>query len=340
MPNNASAQQVAYKAGGDNTILRMVLHRVWDTQCWLCVRPVVFRDVQIDHLIAQRGGGDIQTLLENFDLPSTFDLNDPSNLAPICGPCNLEKGNRQIASTRLSLILERAAAKRGRVVREVEHFNLTKSVSPALLKLVEADLESPDVRSVFVQWAPIIGQRLADIDPQLADFVTTRVLAPFELWDGIETVSLDLQLQERGRAAIDILENGLRLDLQLVFESIARKSIEVVVNAAQDQVASLSDTDPGEGVVTALDLDLDVLDFSLMGSIVRISARTTIRLTMTASIVEDAPDGDGLVDRQGEAFGTAACDADVVADFERPRSYEIEHLGLDDQSLEIETWVE
>ncbi|MGV9764793.1 hypothetical protein [Micromonospora tulbaghiae] len=61
---------VRYQLNADNTVLRDVLHRLWDYRCYACGTPKDFTDVQIDHLIARNlTPANRTTVLHGYDCP-------------------------------------------------------------------------------------------------------------------------------------------------------------------------------------------------------------------------------------------------------------------------------
>lgn len=53
--NYRAPADVRYQVSGDNSILKLVLYRLWNKRCYWCMTSVVFRDAQIDHAIPRSG---------------------------------------------------------------------------------------------------------------------------------------------------------------------------------------------------------------------------------------------------------------------------------------------
>ena len=47
------ANSVRYKVNDDNSLLRFVLHELWEYKCYWCNTPKDYNDIQIDHIIPQ-----------------------------------------------------------------------------------------------------------------------------------------------------------------------------------------------------------------------------------------------------------------------------------------------
>lgn len=63
-PDGSSITTVRYIPHADNAVLRDALYEVWGLKCYLCGRPKLFQDIQIDHLIAHTiAAADFQALL-------------------------------------------------------------------------------------------------------------------------------------------------------------------------------------------------------------------------------------------------------------------------------------
>jgi hypothetical protein len=71
--------------GGNNAVLRLVLHTVWGQRCYWCNRPKDYNDIQIDHIVPRsQGFAGRHEILDAHRLSHNFDVDDPRNLAPIC----------------------------------------------------------------------------------------------------------------------------------------------------------------------------------------------------------------------------------------------------------------
>jgi hypothetical protein len=332
-----AANEVRYQPNGDNTVLRMAIYRSWKSKCWFCTTPTDFRDIQIDHLIP-RASGLNNEVKADYDLPEDFDVDDPMNLAPICGNCNRDKGTRHLQVPRLGLKLEQAAEKRAGIIREVANFRLSREVGPALLKLAQADLSSTSSKELFMQWAPTITQRLAGIDESLAEFTSQREMGPVDIGGDVEPLMPSVRLREAGRAAVLMLEDAAGVNLQAVFEELLRAVADDACELAEGRISSLSDADPGPGVLTYIDLEAEIVGLELRGTSITVGVRIDFRLAMTASIICDADDGEGFVDRQGETYGGGSYTASVWADSSQTALYEIQDLFLENETFD--TWTE
>ena len=74
---------------------RYAVFTVYDQHCYICRRPLTFRDAHIDHVIPEALLADpaaLALILRALGLPDDFDLNDFGNWLPACGPCNITKG--------------------------------------------------------------------------------------------------------------------------------------------------------------------------------------------------------------------------------------------------------
>lgn len=72
-------EDVRYRPGGDNIILRLVLYRLWKKRCHWCEVVFPFRQIQIDHLIPENlaGKSRLQELIRHHGLPGNFTVQDP-----------------------------------------------------------------------------------------------------------------------------------------------------------------------------------------------------------------------------------------------------------------------
>jgi hypothetical protein len=88
---------------------RFGLWKAWDGKCGWCAEPVIFRDIQIDHLIpidAVRKAEDRQKIIAFYGLPAEFDFASFENCLPSCSRCNRLKSSRTFeASPALVMML-------------------------------------------------------------------------------------------------------------------------------------------------------------------------------------------------------------------------------------------
>lgn len=175
------AGDVRYRVGGDNSLLRAVLHKVWDYKCYWCGWLKDFNDVEIDHIIPRNVSDErLQYLTRQFDLPAEFDIHDPRNLAPICPSCNgaTGKGGQDLGDVPVVLNrLHTAMNLRSKVIKEVQAFANPSKTAAALIMANEADLSNPATRQAFEAHAPAVVQKLALLDEAKADFASFRSVA-------------------------------------------------------------------------------------------------------------------------------------------------------------------
>jgi hypothetical protein len=201
------AERVRY-GGRDDAVLRLVLYNLWAWRCYRCHRPKDFNDIQIDHIIPKHVGAErVRELMDQYGLPSDFDLDAPGNLAPICSVCNGPRGKgkkehlRPVVLDQLVRALELGPA----VVEQVRGFGNSRRVAEHLLRASQTDLSDPDARQAFEEHAPAVTQKLALLDSEKVDFVsfsTTEV----EIDEGSD-LEVGLSLNSRGRVAALVLKS-------------------------------------------------------------------------------------------------------------------------------------
>lgn len=123
-------------------------------------------------------------------------MQDPHNLAPICGPCNRGKAARVFTSAPMSERLIKAGELRDKVIRRVLDFDASSQIAQ-LAAAATTDLHRPAVREAFVEHAPVIVQALADIDQEAADFILEHHC---DIRFGEYVAPTVLSLDARGRA--------------------------------------------------------------------------------------------------------------------------------------------
>ncbi|MFD3997124.1 HNH endonuclease [Streptomyces sp. NPDC058583] len=305
------AGAVRYRSWG-SPVLKLVLHRLWDSRCYRCHRPKDFNDVQIDHIIprdtdAQR----LKKLKAEYGLPHDFDIDGPENLAPICPVCNgpRGKGNRTYGPVPVVLDqLARAHALRPRVIEQVSKFGNSTRAAEHLLRASESDLNDPRVRQAFEEHAPAIVQKLALLNEDKADFVTFRstLVQPFYT----EPREVGISLNSRGRTAEAFLEDvcGCAVD-----DVVSRPYADLTRKISIGIQESMANLDGPAGPIVAgppefvfIRTDIDSIEFERCGRSIEFAFEGNFESILTASLVQTRWDGIGLEDMQGDAdvFGT------------------------------------
>ncbi|WP_410875097.1 HNH endonuclease [Nocardia sp. A7] len=197
----------------------MAIYEAWGSKCYLCTQPKDYNDIEVDHILPKTASLEqLNELATQLASPegASYDVHDPYNLAPICGPCNTRK--RDIDLTRTGIFatyLHLAQERRARIVRSVESFATAGKVSRSLLVALEANIRDPAARKALDRHGPSLIQKLALMDPAAAEgYVIHRELA-FEYRE--ICCRVHILLDNVARRAIQVLEDvaGARLDLVL-----------------------------------------------------------------------------------------------------------------------------
>lgn len=91
-------------------------------QCCYCRRPLLFGEMQIDHIIPEAVLDNPLRLAEakaELSLLSTFDGQGLDNLVPACGPCNRTKSGTPFDGLASLLPLRRAGSKKADIERRL-----------------------------------------------------------------------------------------------------------------------------------------------------------------------------------------------------------------------------
>lgn len=81
---------------GKRAFTRAERYAVWTVhgeRCWLCRQPMNYAEMHIDHIIPESlaKAKELKEVLDEFGLPSDFNLNGWVNWMPAHGPCNVDK---------------------------------------------------------------------------------------------------------------------------------------------------------------------------------------------------------------------------------------------------------
>ncbi|MFF2485135.1 HNH endonuclease [Microbacterium sp. NPDC058062] len=242
-----------------NALLRSALAQVSGLRCYSCTEPKPFPDLQIDHLVPRSTlSTNSVAHAEASRLPVGVHVDDPENLAVICGRCNRLKSDKDFRNSLAFEMHQKEAAQRADQVRKiVATVRDGHKLASQLVSAAQADLADGEARALFIEFAPAVVQRLAGLDEASVDFVTVETALRAE-----RGLPLDVRL---------VLDNRLRFVRGLASTlwsvdlfDIVREAAEYVVSALTDR-AGLAIDDHGEQPVSArLDVSPpDVMDLEL-----------------------------------------------------------------------------
>lgn len=299
-------QTVRYRAGKDNSVLRLALYEEWRTKCYWCDMPMDFNGLEIDHILPRTATKARLTELVEQLSPRRldhYDVDDPYNLAPICGTCNRKKGALDL--TRVAVVashLDRAHRLRTNVIRRVEAFPAAGTVTKAFVTAIEADPANPKARTAIEEHAPRLVQKIALMDPAIADgYLLTRPVCVDDpdrrhMWD------VRVTLDSAGRTSLHVLEDvcGGRLE-RLLFDPLFSLE-ESIVSAFQSQ---LEDVDvpggsPDVGIPTAsIEVVIDKVRLTRDGATFEFGFWGRFDADLTAAVIVPSEDGSSIDEEQG-----------------------------------------
>lgn len=312
------AGEIRYRVGGDNLVLRSVIHRLWEYKCYWCGWPKDFNDIDIDHIIPRTATSErLQWWKTQLSLPDEFDVHDPGNLAPICRKCNgpARKGGKDQSDKPIVLNeLQKARELRSKVIRDVQDFAKPSKTAEALLRANEADLSNPGARQMFETYAPAVVQKLALLGEDKADFTSVKTVAvEVDAEHREPELKVGIFLRARERRAAAILEDvcgGMIEDMVLEpvidlfhqihekvqhdFENVRRNSEEI--DYPMEPIAA------GPPVSTFMRINVNSLDFHRAGSSFEFTFGGEFEANLSASLAQYSSDGSELLELQGDAF--------------------------------------
>lgn len=203
------------------------LVQAWGHKCYWCRTPTTFRGLQIDHIIPRnpRGGPE-----------PGFDADSVTNLAPICGPCNQEKGNGQFDDApRVDAMLKAAAGLRTKVQRHLVNFRKDDNIVKALLAITAADLENDDVAEAVESFGALILPVFRDRYPQILDAPYTKDYTIRQPPVEIQGHQIKLP-EERSLVDLDVVSRRALVILEDVLELSMPYALEEVRSYFGDQI--------------------------------------------------------------------------------------------------------
>ncbi|WP_328381141.1 HNH endonuclease [Micromonospora zamorensis] len=296
---------VRYEPGGNNRVLKHILRLVWESRCYWCRNYKEYSALEIDHILAQNSNdAERARLKQAFNLSDDYDVHGVYNLAPICSDCNKTKGSVDLTQVPVVLNRLKEAQRHAKAISSrVRSFRNSSELGGALLLAVEADLEDPGNRATFEEGAPAVVQRLSELAEGKADFYVSRTA---DVWAQEKTHTVRLRLNERGRAAVTVLESVAGGTLHDALSAPLSDLLDRVADAAG---GAFLDHDEGMGVpdVGSVSLEwptvaIDTVDFlSTPPANVEIEFAGEFEAMATGSVARSSADGSELEYVQGDA---------------------------------------
>jgi hypothetical protein len=330
-----------YQPNGNNGVLRSVLYDSWDFRCYSCNRPKDFTDTQIDHLIPQKlpDGRQLAAILTELGLPADFDINDPANLALICGACNQEKKNQDFTVAPVFLArLRKAERLRPKVIKAVQDFALSGDVAKALLFAAEAPLPDQAAKASFVENASSVVQRLVLLDESRLQYTAFREIR-LDLGDGL-SLDVGLALDAPARRAVATLEDVYEADVEDLLQepllNIYNKLHVDVESAFEALEGPAGPVNSGPPVSDHMRIDVDSISFTRTPPGMSFEFEGEFEGAMSASLVRSSDDGNDLVDFQGDAVVSGRFSFEVTGD-PSDNSLEVGEPWADDLQIDVST---
>lgn len=305
----AMSEDVKYKVNGDNSVLRSVLYDLWGGRCYWCGRPKQYGDVDIDHIVPRTIGADrLKELTAELLLSEDFDVHDPLNLALICRTCNGpgDKGSHDFSQFPRVLTRLRSAQKlRGKVITRVARFADAGAVASALLRAKEADLSDPKARQALEEHAPGLVQALALLGEEKVEYTTYRSV---DVGLADDMLEVEVSLDASARRATTILEGACGGTVEAVLQEpvadLYRQIHADTQNAFEGIEVPAGQTYSGPPVSHYMRIDVNSIALDRTRTHFEFRFDGGFEASLSASLMQDSPDGGDLEDHQGEAYVT------------------------------------
>ncbi|MEU8320659.1 hypothetical protein AB0C33_20080 [Nonomuraea sp. NPDC048881] len=332
------ADTVRY-GGGDNSVLRLVLHNTWGKKCYWCGDPKEFNDIEIDHILPQDAGvKDLEGLKTAYPLDEDFDIHGVENLAPICARCQRRKGSRRYGAIGIVLDALRTASRYGStIVKKVQKFGNSGNVAQLLLGAIKADLNDPDVRHVFEDYAPALVQKLALLDEAKADYICSRIVGP--PLTPYNPLNISLALDNGGRTAVAIFEDVCGCSV----EEVLRGPIaEIMAESHRKVQARLEGMRYYSSPIffeapysVSTRLVVASISYAREGPLIAFTFAGEFEDDVSATAVRQGDDGIGLVEFQEDAWTSGRFSFTATFDFlAEPESLVLDACSIDWWGLE------
>ncbi|MBX5308546.1 hypothetical protein HJB95_25390 [Rhizobium sp. NLR14b] len=119
---------------------RYAVWTVHGERCWLCRAPMNFAEMHIDHIIpeALEGTDKLRGVLDDFGLPSDFNINNWGNWMPAHGPCNVNKKDHVFEPAPIILKqIDVALSKSGKAQEIHDKFRTNRNLEAAFERVIQ-----------------------------------------------------------------------------------------------------------------------------------------------------------------------------------------------------------
>lgn len=317
-----------WEYGGDNLVLRSVLYGLYSQRCYRCREPKNFVDIEIDHIVPKNTNEDeFARIRGEYGLVEEFGRHDPSNLAPICPPCNKLKSGRSFnGSHHESDLLHSAGDRRHKVIAEVEKFGSVDSLARALVKATVSDPSDAKTKETLVMYAPAFVQKIASVDEGLVRVIK---VGHQEAAIGGNVIQLRFALPQDHRVLVEVLANTFGVSLWDAMAKNLGQLVEQIMSELDTYVlGELEKQDPyfpeqpGPAHVAHIGLEVNAVTLNRTdkGLVVSLNAGLDIQQLRSIPYQQD----DGLWGQRGDAYGYVRLTRQLVqASFRSNDGYEL-----------------
>lgn len=311
MSNDVRYSADTYK----NKILREALLHAWGGTCYWCTQPVTFRQAAIDHVIP-RSLDEVELekiladLLRNDPaLDEEYDLDAPTNLAPICTPCNTTKGSITYSSGRFEDAFRKVRKLAPEVTKRVRSFNSSSRVAAALAAATSTDMQDPEAIESLTAFAPLLDAHLRHLE-------FTREEEHFDPFED-ETQQVTLKLDSGGMRISNMVEDlhGIGLGNALLgpiraTKSAINRSLASSIRADFERRGHIEpDVDSPSG---RIDMEVNVLRYDR--KMERFELAGSFEVEGAAQVRVTSADGSTLDTYRGESNGRGRFNVRFSAD--------------------------
>ncbi|MEU6788822.1 hypothetical protein ABZ912_57385 [Nonomuraea angiospora] len=312
------ANSVRY-GGGDNSVLRLALYKTWGKKCYWCGDPKEFNEIEIDHILPQDAGvKKLEWLKTTYPLHEDFDIHGVENLAPICRRCQRRKGSRRYGATGIVLDSLRSASQhKSTIVKKVQKFGDSGDVADLLLNAIKTDLNDPEARQAFEEYAPAIVQKLALLDETKADFISSRAVGPPHTPDN--PLKIGLSLDSQGRTAVAIFEDVCGCSVEEVLEDPITEIMEESHRKVQARFEGMQHySSPiffGSPSSVSTRIVVSSIHYERDGLLIVFTFAGTFEDDVSTAALRQGDDGIGLIEFQEDAWTSGRFSFIATCDF-------------------------
>ena len=127
-----------------NNLLRMALYEAYGGKCFYSGMPIDYQDFQVDHIIPEALGLELEAIKSKLDLDESFQINCVENLVPCKPGLNNRKNDELFPENTIRYYLGQTNSKKGKVLKLLDMYQQKRNRGN-VYKAIDKELAKGDI---------------------------------------------------------------------------------------------------------------------------------------------------------------------------------------------------